>query len=1170
MSANGVTTRPVEFTLNDEQAYFRLTLERNADETLKISLITKFSAEGLAALQPFMKVKWGGQEYSFEPTSDPKVYEIPALTAINETEHSDFEIYLKDKNNVSRTLYQGLNLEEISRPSVHEIKALANTGVLPAVTQDPSSIRRIQVGGKVVGNLQIKTDLHSHLAAIPTGLELLNIATDNGTRPFFYPARLLTDSRVGISNTELKQYEALATKSHAFLPAKMHLEDVKSLKKRGIDANVKGIANQEFLDTAKPDEEYIDINSLTSEHQEKLLKWLSIPPTMQITFDDMEKYYDYREPFTKNLDFFADILELAAQNFEKSGVTHASLSFSKRAVSPEWFAVLDTALPQLKAKYGVTMRFLVGMTRLLSEDAQRDTVEEFKRVAHHPYIEGMDVFGSEINSTWAFYHVLADLAKWCHENNLSHKVLRIHAGETSYHPENVGAAMHLAKEGNIQVRIGHGLFGSSDDKEIMDFYIRNNLSHKVTIEINPDSNYALNHIDSLQSYQMADLARHGIRLVLGSDGHGLYLTDAKQLSDTIARMDLQAPSRAAGSQHEYTQISDLVRISERREIQKIKKAMSKDENAFHHQFITFIQNQLVTLLGEERENAECLLNGYTISCSSSSSSSSSASSSSSSSQALEKIRQQWIQKFVRHQATQYPAYTRSKSYVPTGKQALDEIEARRDELYDSFGDNNTYLLENEDDFSRCIAGKTPILITGGFESEEDLSLAQLEIIRDSIKQLIENSDPEKVCFITTGTNLGLQKYLHSLIQQQTKWRKHFDVIGLVASSAKPDSISPVLSHAILGYKKWFDMHGYIGEKLEQNPHLKVVAIGGNMLTRHIIQTCLNVRRKCQMEGRPVGEVYCVNDIPGASQDKSGNLEPGFSVTLDEMISKLRLLSPENDEHRPRRSKSSGTLGSSSSASSSSHDYELSERIVDEQDKKIRIYSEINGPMGAVDTADQALFMARYLISKGVMADIKDLAETLKEFIARSPEIAAKMPIIDVFMQLEVQGDMHFLEDFKKNLLSLGFELPVILDDILKGRRFAAIVESAKTSQIPTDRMTAAGRGAKVGRGGSLDLAKQNQVARKALDEFQSTKEKIISYAVMRRSIDEMPSTVSKNREIFEAKPPTTPVHGQRTRLFSTHAQLSSEDLGIPSPSPEIRDNEATSLLRGRRRRTGVG
>lgn len=1098
-SGGNVRSVPIEFTLNDEQAYFTIRATTNSDGTVNLNLVSEFSSEGLLGLQPYLKVRWGGQEYSFKPTNDPHVYEIPELVTINPAENKDFLIFLEDKHGDRRDLYQGIDLLVKSRPTVHELKVLLNTGELPVVNINPKEIKRKQVTHKEVGVPQLRTDLHTHLAAIPTGLELIDMATQGGTRPFYYPIRLLTDARVGISKEEISR----------FYSDRMTLEQVKKLKLDGIEGQTKGIANQEILDAAKPDEEFVDLNLLTSDHKEKLLKWLSIAPGMQITFDDMEKYYDYREPFTKNIDFIADILEIAAKNFQKSGVKLASLSFSKRSCSPDWFAIIDRELPRLEREYGVTMRFLVGMTRLISEDAQRDTIEEFKRVARHPNIEGIDVFGSEINSTWAFYHVVAELAKWCEENNLSHKVMRIHAGESSYHPENVGAAMRLAKEYAIQVRIGHGLFGSSDDKELMQFYTQNALRDRVTIEMNPDSNYALNHIDTLQSYQMGALAEAGVSLVIGSDGHGLYLTDAKQLADTLSRMDLQSP--VSTEEHEYTRIADLVRTTENLEILKAQNAIRRDKANFNADLCEFIKAQLSTLSPEDSQQAQYLIASLERRQEEASYSGTSYN--------IDQLRQKWVERYIRNQSMVYPAYTRRSDYDRTKSVKLEAEKRRRSEaLINKLMNNNSEILSNEESVDALFSRKASIMITGGFDKTEEMDVDDLLKAKYLIKNIIENSDPDHVCFVTTGTNLGLQKYIHQLLELEKQKGKHFDVVGLIAKSAKPESISPVITHAVLGYDKWFDMHGYIGSILSKHSNFKVIAVGGNMLNRNIIQTCDNVRKKARLENELAGELYCINDLPGAARDKSVNLPEEYSVNSQDIA---RVLWEKHD--LSLAASSSGPIWNS---------HESSLLAIPTSDE---LYAEINGPMGAVDANDQALFMARYLVTRGLEGKVEDLAPDLLNFIQESevnPERAAHMPIVIEMLKLDVKGDLSFLEDFKKNLGSLGFDLPKALDDMLKQKRFEELKKGAQTGHV-VRKGKRIGQGAPQGEGGSVDAAPSMQDTRQKLSDIQRKKFTPASRTSMQDLISAGRVTAGRskftNNENISDEPPKTPPRSSRRK-----------------------------------------
>ncbi len=682
------------------------------------------------------------------------------------------------------------------------IKTVVHTQKLPEVVHENAHQK-----------LQLKTDLHSHFAAAPTADDLLNIATKNGRRPFYYPTSLL--KKIGVQVASYKEKN-----NSDKLPVLMSNAngDVSALKHNGLNGDKWGLTNEEFLH----EKEFLDINALNEQDKQILRDWMSIPTTKLITFDDMEDFYIYREPFIKNIDFLEDLLTIAAKNYHDAGVEQASLSFSARICKPEWLAVVDRVLPQLEKEYGVKLRFLVGMSRLLDNAQQEDIIQSFKAVAQHPSIEGVDVFASEINSTYDFYLPLAELGHWCRANDHTDKVIRIHAGETPYHPENVGAAIRLSHETGMHVRIGHGLFGCADDESVLAFIKENKLEPQVIFEMCPDSNYALNHLDNTQDHAMMVLAKEGVPIVLGSDGPGLYYTDAKQLAKNIDRLPI-----------ETTELDNFITHVRRTE----KYYLDLNRQYYDVKNINY----------ESKLEAAAEIAGVNLES--------------------EEDRERFVASYFKEEAKKY-----SNRKWTTERSAAFETKKkeRQQTLQEGLLSRGVTLIPPPEDKKVPFPGdKIPIMLTGGFS--DPMTGDEFRQVAALIATLRENCDSTKVCFVTTGNDHGIQKMIHEELKNSG-----FDIVGLVAKNARLDHLTHSMTHAVLGYEKWYDMHGYVGEQIEKNPNFKLAVIGGNMLTRHIIQTGFNVVTDGNLKAKN-NQLYLVKGIEGAADDKANYLPPQFSV-----------------------------------------------------------------------------------------------------------------------------------------------------------------------------------------------------------------------------------------------------------------------------------------------------
>jgi len=125
------------------------------------------------------------------------------------------------------------------------------------------------------------------------------------------------------------------------------------------------------------------------------------------------------------------------------------------------------------------------------------------------------------------------IAEWAHEHDPEF-TLRIHAGENRKNMANVTESLRLAEQYKMRVRIGHAAHGLDKDAiEIAQRLVADGENKgekaRVSIEFNPDSNMALNNIDGADELNLVECITKGIPFVIGSDGGGLYQTDADQL-----------------------------------------------------------------------------------------------------------------------------------------------------------------------------------------------------------------------------------------------------------------------------------------------------------------------------------------------------------------------------------------------------------------------------------------------------------------------------------------------------------------------------------------------------------------------------------------------------------------------------------------------------------------
>ena len=146
--------------------------------------------------------------------------------------------------------------------------------------------------------------------------------------------------------------------------------------------------------------------------------------------------------------------------------------------------------------------------------------------------------GHEKTSNKDYAYIFAAAANMCAKNGWKHFTIRSHAGESDEHRDNIKDFLksvtteidQLKRDGVIKypdfypdIRIGHGLHGGLDDETLA-------LIKKTgaIIEINASSNMSLNNISELKQIPIRRYLDAGVRVVLGSDGAGLYGTNARQ------------------------------------------------------------------------------------------------------------------------------------------------------------------------------------------------------------------------------------------------------------------------------------------------------------------------------------------------------------------------------------------------------------------------------------------------------------------------------------------------------------------------------------------------------------------------------------------------------------------------------------------------------------------
>lgn len=305
---------------------------------------------------------------------------------------------------------------------------------------------------------------------------------------------------------------------------------------------------------------------INHDNYDKLVAAMKLDTSEQETFNRMEETYAARGPITKNPNTFVPSLWEIACDARDNNVNYLELSLSSVISDAKQLSILDTVLPEIERQTGVKIRFLGALWRHSDKEWNEDEVERLKISQRSPYIVGCDFMGHETNPTKDIYPYIKDLAKYAILNDPTF-VIRVHAGENVIFKNNVRWSLiaieeaHRELENELhtklpypQVRIGHGVYGFDEQPDWDEPDWSKDISTKEfcekmnpIIEFNMSSNLSLNNINSIDEIPIKKYLDSGIRVVLGTDGRGIYSTSIPQ--------EMILAKRAGLTQEDFSKIS---------------------------------------------------------------------------------------------------------------------------------------------------------------------------------------------------------------------------------------------------------------------------------------------------------------------------------------------------------------------------------------------------------------------------------------------------------------------------------------------------------------------------------------------------------------------------------------------------------------------------------------
>jgi adenosine deaminase len=309
-------------------------------------------------------------------------------------------------------------------------------------------------------------DLHTHFSGAVRAETMLQVAMEHRT---IYPVRLLNE--LGINIPERLTRRIQVVRGEPCIP----LGD--------------GFPNSSQLETFS--------------------SALRVSANETITFASMERIYRFRSPLAKNLQAFPDYLRSLAEDYKAMGIRYAELSLFD-IMNSEWRDSAREVVADIERDTGVRLRFLASYWRHETPERGAKVVTDILAVATDPLIVGIDFMGEETNPTRDFEDAIRRFAHFRRSTRPNFQI-RVHAGENPTHPENVREAIELGA-----TRIGHGVYGVTPD--VLALARR----HGTIVEFNVDSNLALRNIAGRTSLPIREYLDAGVRVTLGTDGHGIY------------------------------------------------------------------------------------------------------------------------------------------------------------------------------------------------------------------------------------------------------------------------------------------------------------------------------------------------------------------------------------------------------------------------------------------------------------------------------------------------------------------------------------------------------------------------------------------------------------------------------------------------------------------------
>ena len=585
---------------------------------------------------------------------------------------------------------------------------------------------------------------------------------------------------------------------------------------------------------------------------------LEICPYTNETFNRMEEIYTARSPFSKNKDILEPILWKIAEKYVECGVEYAELSSTEVIKDVEFLSKMHEILPKIEEFWSrkgktISIRFLAAIARDSIEQKKDDEIDILEEIAKSPYVVGCDFLGHESNPTSDIAPQIKEITRWSIENDPDFTI-RVHAGETDIF-NNVEDTLKLIKETYEEVkqqkpdailppvRIGHAVYKVKTEEV-------DKLAQELNVvfECNATSNYGLNNISDYNSPLKKNIDK-GIPTVIGTDGFGLYGTSP--INEVVIAKGRGIKDFSLVSRTEQSIID--------RSMSRFKEKKEAFDNALAEQMEKHHSGNISSVFHVKYRNGE-------------------------------------------------------PQYIGTKKEAIDndnrdykkDISEFLELVFRLGGANILRTPEQRAEFEKKIEGKTPIMIVNNALRTNSENLPEESPqIREIVKHLIVNADPNKSFFVIGGIKCGAERFLMHCLRE-VKDLKKFDVLSFVTEQAittekakiEPKVITDVImvenrSPNILSSN--FLLPKEMGDFMKEHKGI-MLALGGSAVVADIVQYAFNVGNidtylSSEIKGTARNKTRQYDDFTRNIKNKNGGTIYSFA-SVDELKDLIKKNNPE--------------------------------------------------------------------------------------------------------------------------------------------------------------------------------------------------------------------------------------------------------------------------------------